>query len=169
MDQRTVHVLVHIWEPDGSPAPESNLLCLSRTKLDTTGPVPPDSLEYFRCADVSCPTAASQPLPNSRFSLGYAASDATLMIDLTSFDETVGAVTSQAVELLLPITAGASCAANGETAPPAAANGASGEWDEIIDLTTGVAPWSGATPTRVPPEWLAPKIGSWLAPHGCHP
>lgn len=39
MDQRTVHSIVHVWEPHGSPASApSYLICLSRTKMDSTPP-----------------------------------------------------------------------------------------------------------------------------------
>ena len=38
MAQRTVHTIVHIWEPQGSAHGPSSMICLSRTKLDDTPP-----------------------------------------------------------------------------------------------------------------------------------
>ena len=42
VDQRTIHAIVHIFEPAGSQ-PTAHL-CLSRTKFDSTAPLPPLSV-----------------------------------------------------------------------------------------------------------------------------
>ena len=90
MDQRTVHTLVHVWEPLGSPYNASHLLCLSRTKIDTTAPVPPESAAAFRCPADVCPAASAVPLASRVFSLAYAPSTSQLQLDLSSCGETAG-------------------------------------------------------------------------------
>lgn len=37
---RTIHAVIHVWEPEGSPLNGSSVICLSRTHVDTTPPIP---------------------------------------------------------------------------------------------------------------------------------
>ena len=55
MDGRTVHVIVHVWEPEGSALGPSTLVCLSRTKFDATPPELPSNVRKRRAAPSSCP------------------------------------------------------------------------------------------------------------------
>ena len=59
MDQRAIHAIVHVFEP--ARETPMGLICLSRTKIDSTAPEPPSTVTPSPCtADHHL---SSHPLP----------------------------------------------------------------------------------------------------------
>ena len=144
------------------------MACLSRTKIDVSPPLEPDTAEAFKCSEQSANVYSRNGTAchlgtqvNSRFGRTlYAPSTSKLQLELASFNDPESAVHGQSIELLLftPSAAGASAmcgsSANVSTAPTA------------IDLSTGIAAWRPTETTNAHPSWLVPSPGAaWLG-HG---
>ena len=82
MAQRTVHTIVHIWEPQGSAHGPSSMICLSRTKLDDTPPMLGNVGSPFPLTLPPHPSSAPFTLHPSRspFSLNSSPSPFTLTL-----------------------------------------------------------------------------------------
>ena len=194
---RTVHALVHIWEPEGSPISDTavEFLCLSRTKIDKTRPRLPEDPAHFGCNRFFCNGA--RPTPMGRMS--YAPSLDRLKLTMTSFDDPEGDMAFNGVQLLVDdptfprdrdcrpyVWTGNSSSevvGDGSAADPHGLISLAETFNEVVELGTGLADWQHlkpgageavAAPTTVArPDWPVPQdkvpLGAWLGGSGWNP
>ena len=180
VDGRTVHVIVHVFEPAGSALGEaSHHICLSRTLTDSS---PPQLTKGDSVSCTSCPTRAySFPLgPRSAGGAFfretyYSASSSSLLLSLPPFDDASAPVQHQGITLLtvdpaFPVSVGATCA-NLINVAKAGGTLELGDLNMITQLSSGTSAWNtspGGT-TTTPLGYPDPPIGGWLGALAVNP
>ena len=159
-------------------------MCLTRTRLDATPPtISPMAITFFTC--VSCEKEASHETP--RGTMYYAPSLSTLKLSITSFDDADSSVAFQALKLFTADETfprhvdNPQCARFADRSAVASQSGRNAEapimlmrtateLDRfLIDLSSGVAPWSPMDLTATRGGWEQPSAGGWLGASGWNP